>query len=154
MANFIDISISGEDAIIAGLQKTLDATVPMQRVMQPLGQDWTQTLIDETPIGRGSNPGKTRKAYKMRERYGAASASVRITNTVPWLAYLLNGRGPVSAKNARALRFEIDGTVYFRRSVGPAKPNDIPGRAERRMASQVNAAAQQVAEAIVAESGL
>lgn len=31
-----------------------------------------------------------------------------------------NGRGPIVAKNAKALRFEIDGEIIFRKSVGPA----------------------------------
>ena len=35
--------------------------------------------------------------------------------------YLEKGRGPVTAKNAQALRFMIKGQVFFRKSVGPAK---------------------------------
>lgn len=34
---------------------------------------------------------------------------------------LEHGRGPVFAKRAKALRFEIGGQVLFRKSVGPAK---------------------------------
>jgi len=33
------------------------------------------------------------------------------------------GRGPVYAKNVKALHFFIGGTEFFRKSVGPAKPN-------------------------------
>lgn len=58
---------------------------------------------------------------------GGASRSVNanaFSATVQWFAkhadWVNNGRGPIVAKNAKALRFEIDGEIIFRKSVGPA----------------------------------
>lgn len=39
-----------------------------------------------------------------------------------YASYVENGRGPVEAKKAKALRFVIDGIVFFRKRVGPAAP--------------------------------
>jgi len=36
----------------------------------------------------------------------------------PWVE---RGRGPVEAKQAKALRFEVEGRILFRRRVGPAR---------------------------------
>jgi hypothetical protein len=48
----------------------------------------------------------------------------RIEGIVRWLApyakWVAYGRGPVVAKRAKALRFEIDGVIFFRKRVGPA----------------------------------
>ena len=51
----------------------------------------------------------TGKTVEARVRFGAPYA--RIVN---------DGRGPVVAQRAKALRFEIDGEVLFRKRVGPA----------------------------------
>jgi hypothetical protein len=154
VTDFIDIQESGADAVIQGLTKALNATASIRSVMQPLGQQWVTTFQAETPLGRGPNPGKTRAAYHLQEHYSATAASLHLTNTVPWMQYLLDGRGPVSAKNARFLRFVIDGTTYFRKRVGPAKANDIIGRVEQKMQSAIDDAPAKVVEAIIKESGL
>jgi hypothetical protein len=154
VTDFIDIQESGADRVAAGLTKTLDATAPIRSVMQPLGQQWVQTVQAETTVGRGPKPGTTRAAYHLQEHYSAAAASLHLTNTVPWMQYLLDGRGPISAKNARMLRFVIDGKVYFRKRVGPAKANDIVGRTMQRMQGAIDDAPAKIAEAIVKESGL
>ncbi len=43
----------------------------------------------------------------------------------PWVKYLIEGRGPVVAKKAKALHFCIAGNDIFVKRVGPSKPNDI-----------------------------
>lgn len=58
-----------------------------------------------------------------------ASSAQSVTTTVEWkainkgfdYAVAVNfGRGPVVAKRAKALRFEVNGEIIFRKSVGPA----------------------------------
>lgn len=42
-----------------------------------------------------------------------------------YFQYVIEGRGPVEARKAKALRFEVDGKVIFRKRVGPAPAHDI-----------------------------
>lgn len=44
-----------------------------------------------------------------------------VDNSKEYAQYVEYGRGPVRAINAKALRFVIDGQVFFRKSVGPMK---------------------------------
>jgi hypothetical protein len=44
-----------------------------------------------------------------------------VDNTKIYAQWIEFGRGPVHAINAKALRFVINGEVFFRKSVGPAK---------------------------------
>lgn len=50
----------------------------------------------------------------------------------PYALPVHEGRGPVFAKNAKALRFVIGGRVIYRKSVGPARSNDWLVRGLRR----------------------
>ena len=58
------------------------------------------------------------------------------------------GRGPVFARRAKFLRFEIGGQVFFRKSVGPAKAQHFLGRSFDRnqsaVAQKVDAAAARI----------
>ena len=47
------------------------------------------------------------------------------------------GRGPVVAKNVQALHFFIGGTEFFRKSVGPAKPNPYHRRVMAQLRPQI-----------------
>lgn len=63
-----------------------------------------------------------------------------------------DGRGAVVAKNAKALRFTINGVVIFRKSVGPAKGTHYmeAGAAEirRRMPGEVAQLRRRIAKAL------
>ena len=58
------------------------------------------------------------------------------------------GRGPVFARRAKFLRFEIGGQVFFRKIVGPAKAQHFLGRSFDRnqsaVAQKVDAAAARI----------
>ena len=43
----------------------------------------------------------------------------------PYAKFVIDGRGEVHAKNARALRFCVDGKVVYRKRVGPSEANDF-----------------------------
>lgn len=72
---------------------------------------------DRIKGGRGSNLAKSTKV-------SARVSSTAMQSTVEWTAryarWVNDGRGPVVAIRARALRFVIDGQVFFRKRVGPA----------------------------------
>lgn len=77
----------------------------------------------------------------------------RIAGTARWLApyakWVEFGRGPVVAKRAKALRFEIDGVIFFRKRVGPAKAQHFTSRglarAMPRIEAEYRAAAARIA---------
>lgn len=52
-----------------------------------------------------------------------------VGTNVPYAKWVHNGRGPITAGPGKMLRFEIGGTVFFRKSVGPAKANPFMKRA-------------------------
>jgi len=61
--------------------------------------------------------------------------------------YVVNyGRGPVFARRAHALRFEIGGQVIFRRSVGPARGTLFVERTARAVEPDYPKIAQAVIE--------
>ena len=48
--------------------------------------------------------------------------------TAKYAGWVNSGRGPVFARTAKALRFEINGQLFFRRSAGPAKAQHFAER--------------------------
>ena len=86
--------------------------------------------------------------------YSAGYARGGWGNAVPYAEYVEEGRGPVVAKNAKALAFTPKGgkNVIFRKSVGPAaaQPFMEPGReaAESRMDAEFSGAITRIVEAL------
>lgn len=64
---------------------------------------------------------------------------------------LENGRGRVTVKNARALRFEIGGQVFFRHSVGPAAAQHPMEYGLRDALPQINARFEAAGSKAVAQ---
>lgn len=155
MSADIAVQISGVDAVAARLGRMRAGATDAQRtVIRSLGDRYLIVLKEETPRGRGEQPGTLRAGYDNSEqRYGPTGASYRITNAVPHLRYVLNGRGAVVATRARALRFVIDGQVIFRKRVGSAKANNFPPRARRRMQGEIASAPARIAGLIVRSYG-
>jgi hypothetical protein len=85
--------------------------------------------------------------------------SSAITTTVTWPAksprgfgypYVVNyGRGPVVAKAGGVLRFEVGGTVLFRKSVGPAKAQHFAERGLEAAGPRIIAEHQKAQDAII-----
>ena len=46
-------------------------------------------------------------------------------DAIPYARFVIEGRGPLRAKRAKALHFWLDGKEFFRKSVGPAPPHPI-----------------------------
>lgn len=60
------------------------------------------------------------------------------------------GRGPVVAKNAKALHFFIGGQEFFRKSVGPAAPNPYHKRTLEQLQGGIQDIVNQMGERISA----
>lgn len=119
-----------------------------REVIGQLGTSYLGKLKHETPLGKGEFSPNLVKQYQVEQSYSATQASYTITNTTPYLKWVLNGRGPIVAKG-RALRFVINGKVFFRKRVGPAKANNFPLRVDQQMQPAIDAAPQQLSQAIL-----
>lgn len=96
-------------------------------VMREVGPKWQD---DAAAIGtsaiQASAPKQTgflATAIVAEKRMDGATPIVRFRSRAGYSMPVHQGRGPVTAKNAQALRFVIGGQQFFRKSVGPAKPN-------------------------------
>jgi phage gpG-like protein len=74
-----------------------------------------------------------------------------VGTNVPYAKWVHNGRGPITAGPGKMLRFEIGGTVLFRKSVGPAKANPFMRRAMQSQRGAIRAEWQQMAARIAAK---
>ena len=55
------------------------------------------------------------------DSHGWAGPDMRSTRYARWV---IDGRGPIFASEGHYLKFQIAGTIFFRKYVGPAAPND------------------------------
>jgi hypothetical protein len=97
-----------------------EAARHLDRSAEQRGDRYQSALREATPEGRGERPGRTKAAWQLSK---AGLGAMRLLNAVPWLKYLVQGRGPIVAKPGKVLRFVIDGEVLYRHRVGPAAPN-------------------------------
>lgn len=98
----------------AGYRRFLDEMTGSFLKSAEIARDSANDLIKG---GRDSNLAKSAKV-------AAQVSGTEMQSTVTWTArharWVNDGRGPVVAQTARALRFVIDGEVFFRKRVGPA----------------------------------
>lgn len=81
-------------------------------------------------IAKEEAPGKLGDTVKFRVR---GAKTIELYSTAPYAIFVEKGRPGFSAKNAKALRFVIDGQVIFAQSVGPTKPNPFMARTKKRL---------------------
>lgn len=149
MSEFI-VTITGIPSVVSGLQRMQQQAGEIQRdEVRRLGGKYLAVLRAETPIGRGLNPGRMRADYRTTMASTPMGATYRIVNQNMAIGYVVRGRGPVRAIHARALRFVINGVVFFRRSVGPVAPNNFPERAKQAMQGEIAGAGARIAGRIV-----
>lgn len=147
------ITIVGGDRVVTGLRNMTDATDAQRTVVRKLGDRYVAVLKEETPKGRGEKPGTLQAGYEDDQAYSATRGSYRIRNRVKHLKWVLKGRPRVTVKKARALRFVIDGQVYYRRSVKATKPNNFPARAREKMQGDIGEARRELPRLIVRSYG-
>jgi len=147
-SDFIAVIPTGVDTVVQSLDRLLVSAIDIQcDEVHRLGEQYLTVLRNETPIGRGEKPGRLRGAYQVSETSSGLSARYQITNTTPYIKWVIGGRGPVEAKG-KALRFVIDGKVFFRKRVGPAAPNPFDDRAYTMMARDIDALPDRIASRI------
>lgn len=118
---------------MAGVQFAIDTS--QIRALARKYQDADRVVMNELTTATARSAGHARDAANrlIRHKTGALAGSAEVRTNVfarkieaviswtarhaQWVAF---GRGPVVAKRARALRFEIDGVIFFRKRVGPA----------------------------------
>jgi hypothetical protein len=148
------ITTTGADEAAAHLARLPQIAAAAQHVViKRLGDRYLLALKEATPMGHGERPGGLRAAYQTEESYGGGGAVYRIRNASPALRYVIHGRGAVHVIRAKALRFVIDGQVFFRRAVGPVAPNDFPARVAAQMQGEIAAAKAKLPGLIVRSYG-
>ena len=142
------IDVTGLDSATSRIASLASVVGRVQaQTVRQLGDTYLKALQAETPV----RTGQLRGAYQTTDSYSEISAEYRITNTTPYLKWVVNGRGPVEATSGKALRFVINGQVFFRKRVGPAKANPFPARAARTMAPYI-ATAQATLPGLIVRS--
>lgn len=94
-------------------------------------------LKAEAPVGKdgldGRKGGRLRDSVRYERETSVGSVTMIFTASTPYAGYVIEGTGPhvIAASAARALQFELDGAVTYRRRVNHpgTKPNDFPVRA-------------------------
>jgi hypothetical protein len=147
----LDILITGEDRLAAAVERVLAQSGDVLRAeTHATGERYLKALKDATPRGRGVQKGKRLvDSYDVDAGSTATEAHYRIVNAASYLGYVLKGRGPVVAKRAWALRFVIDGQVYFRKRVGPAAANPFDTRVKAQMRGDVEGLPERIAGRVV-----
>jgi len=112
----------------------------MARIADSL--DFLDALADRFPerVGRAvADCAKDAANVARRLTKGELARSIKVIRTgrtawslvadKPYASFVENGRPAVHTVGAKALRFVINGTVLFRKSVGPAAPRPFIGPA-------------------------
>jgi Bacteriophage HK97-gp10, putative tail-component len=94
-------------------------------------------LKAEAPVGKtdlsGRKGGRLRDSIRYERETAVGSVTMVFTANVPYAGFVIEGTGPhvITASAARALQFEFQGAVTYRRSVQHpgTKANDFPERA-------------------------
>ncbi|MFW6242678.1 MAG: hypothetical protein ACOC2W_00805 [bacterium] len=98
-------------------------------------QTLSEKLRDEIVSNFPNNTGKTAKEFEVRQ---TGKYNFEVSNPEPAALYVYEGRGPVYAKDARALHFFVNGQEVFVKSVEGTKPNDYITPAINTINSLVN----------------
>jgi hypothetical protein len=118
-------------------------TTDLKKLADKYGREATRVFQNEMTTGfvEAGNIARDDANALIRHKTHALAESAEVKTTVSaramqsivrWMAkhagWVNNGRGPVFARTAKALRFEIDGQLFFRRRVGPAKAQHFAER--------------------------
>lgn len=116
--------------------------------LRELGREVVDALQTEAPV----RTGRLRAGIGYKTVADGAEMRLRVTSAAEYTSLVIEGRGPVEAKHAKALRFEPGppGSGYiFRRRVGPSKPNPFNTRAFARLGGAEVRAVQRMSARIM-----
>lgn len=144
--------------------------------IRELAQTWRSPAVDRlildelTTAGQKSGQHVKRHATALiKNKTGKLAQTTEITSQVsatlinteiewtaksargfPYPVAVNYGRGPVEAKAGKVLRFEIDGQVFYRKRVGPAKAQHFAERGLQAAETQIVAEHRLAADRIAA----
>ena len=123
---FLSITVEGHRDLLGRFARATTAVTTARREeMRSLGRMAVKALQAEAPV----RTGRLKRGIRYNTRESGRNVTLRITSEAPYTQFVIQGRRGFSAKNARALRFVINGTVLYRKRVGPAKANPFHRRA-------------------------
>lgn len=133
----------------------------MNAAEQVVGDEMTQGIDRLTLQGeaftKAETPVKTghlrRSIAHQPATYGGGVATGSWGTATPYAPYVEDGRGPVVASPGKMLRFEIGGTVLYRKRVGPAAGKQMFRKATQRIRPMVAREFSAVAARIIARMG-
>lgn len=99
------------------------------------GEVLERAIRDAAPIGKKDHPGQLRESIHAHPKVTGSTASVEFSSSVPYARYVIEGTPAhlIVPRNARVLRWESSGQVFYRDRVNHpgAKANPFPERAVR-----------------------
>lgn len=114
----LEIQVVGLERLLGGL----GAAPGLLKAEQDVAL--TRAGLEVEAAVKSRTPYRTRRLFSSIAALPAASfnnaSEVRIGTQVEYAGWVEEGRGPIVAKNVKALRFNPGGGFIFRRSVGPA----------------------------------
>jgi len=98
-------------------------------------------MVKTANLGLRTARSKAKGSLKKQVNVQTRDKQVSLAASAPFAHFVEFGRGAITAKNGKVLRFEVGGQVLFRRSVGPAKahPFMAPARVVMNNSSLVEA---------------
>ena len=150
----LDIVITGDDLIANAASRVMTQADAIQRAeVEPFGGRYHEALQNATPRGKGPGEGRKRlyESYEVTESYSTSGASYQIINQHMAVGYVIKGRPAVVAKEGKMLRFVIDGQVFYRKRVGPAKANPFDEKVATDMQSDADGLGERIAGRVIRE---
>lgn len=115
-------------------QKTVNS---LDKIINSLVKFEQNTIKDITKLGRqvaqSKSKGSLSKSISVQDK---SSQEKDLVAPKSYAIIVENGRGPLTAKNKKALKFVINGKTFFAKSVGPAKPRPFMKPAGKSMREQ------------------
>ena len=89
----------------------------------------SQTAFRRQRVAQSKSKGSVSRSVGVRQTPGGYELSAR----APHAGFVEHGRGPVEASSGKVLRFVVNGRVFFRKRVGPARARPFMAPAARAM---------------------
>ena len=154
MSTTITFEAQGLPELIDRVNKAGDTVtrISINEGLRRLGRLVTPHLKMETPkrTGRLQNSTVFQIVGGPRQQMLEFRQAARSDLGLFYGMFVREGRGPVHAINAQALHFWIGDVEFFRKSVGPAKPNPYHRRVIVRLRRQIQKIVTEMGERVCA----
>jgi hypothetical protein len=127
--------------------------IVQEEMLSAMGVAVTDLYGDVKDVTPRCRTGNLQASLQKQIQQGGSSITgivETLSSVAPYNKYVLNGRGPVVAGPGKMLRLVLcDGTVLFRKRVGPAKANDFLGKGFAKASPGISKRFDQAADKIV-----